>query len=184
MLRFPSQHVEPMIAVMAFFVTFFLLGFWHGQTWLFAGLGFLFGLGASGNKLHQLYVTKRLGRKRYKALAANPLYQIAARGLTFAWLSVGLLVFWLDWPALSGFVGDLGIAGSILVLVILVFGWCVGLLLHDIVKQIVLLPTWNGQPVARSRYLRTAWATSMVMVTALMALLMATPAPDVVYKGF
>ena len=54
MARFPSARAAPFLAVAAFFVTFFLIGLWHGQTSEFAVYGLLLGLGVSVNKLYQL----------------------------------------------------------------------------------------------------------------------------------
>src|SRR6202044_372706 len=43
MRRFPSPAAEPLFATIAFFVTFFLVGVWHGQTSEFIVFGFLQG---------------------------------------------------------------------------------------------------------------------------------------------
>ena len=112
MRRFPSQRVEPLLGVFAFFVTFFLIGAWHGQTSMFLFLGFLMGLGASVNKLYQIAMIKRLGRKGYRALVTMPTYAALSRGLTFTWVSFTLLWFWSTWNQLFGFLRLLGPAGT------------------------------------------------------------------------
>lgn len=179
MSRFPSQKVEPYLGVFAFFVTFFLIGLWHGQSSKFAVYGLLLGLGVSVNKLHQIVLAKRLGKKRYRALAAHPLYVAVARGLTFTYFTLSLIFFWAEWADIAmlgrtlGVVGLAGVtlatwAGATLILPITEFG-----------------PWLNAQaPVLRSRYLRTSFATAMATVTVGALTLMATPAPDIIYKNF
>ena len=61
MERFQSPAIEPFLGVFAFFVTFFLVGAWHGQTSEFLFFGVLLGLGISLNKLYQILLAKRSG---------------------------------------------------------------------------------------------------------------------------
>ena len=60
--RFPSRSSEPAIVVLALFVTFFLVGAWHGQTTTFLFFGVLQGSGVAVNRLFQFSMTKRLGK--------------------------------------------------------------------------------------------------------------------------
>jgi D-alanyl-lipoteichoic acid acyltransferase DltB (MBOAT superfamily) len=184
MKRFPSRKAEPFLAVATFFVTFFLIGLWHGSTPIFAVYGLLLGLGASVNKLWQVELAKRLGKKGYKALAANPLYANVSRGLNFTWLSLSLVCFWADGAqiaTLTSTLGPLGIAAAILLSVL---GWALTLALWDLAHDLALSPRWNDRPILMSRYIRTAWATALVLVAVTTMTLMASPAPDVVYKTF
>jgi D-alanyl-lipoteichoic acid acyltransferase DltB (MBOAT superfamily) len=184
MPRFPSPRVEPLLAVFAFFVTFFLIGLWHGQTSMFIVYGLLLGLGASGNKLFQVAMAKWFGKKRYKALAANPAYQLVARGLTFAWLSASLVCFWADPVLLGDLARRLGPAGVVLAFVAATLGCGAVLSVWEAARRIALAPTWESRPVLLSRYVRTAWATALVLIASTTMMLMASPAPDVVYKSF
>ena len=60
MRRYPSPNLESFFAVIAYFVTFFLVGVWHGQTSEFIVFGALQGLGVSVNKLHQVVLASML----------------------------------------------------------------------------------------------------------------------------
>jgi len=44
--------------------------------------------------------------------------------------------------------------------------------------------TWKQEPLVRSRYVRTAWDTSLLVVTLTSIVLLDSPAPDIVYKTF
>ena len=100
MRRISSITLEPFLSVVCFFITFFLVGVWHGRTSEFVFYGVLQGLGVSVNKLWQVLLTRSLGRKRYKSVSARPMYRLLARGLTFSWFALTLFWFWADWRQL------------------------------------------------------------------------------------
>lgn len=184
MERATAPALAPSIAVGAYFVTFFLVGVWHGQTSEFVFFGFLQGGGVALNKLYQLVMQNRLGRKRYNVLAANSVYVALARGLTFTWFAFTLLWFWSNWPQMAGFAHALGIEAAL----------CVGAAIFALAttliaaieagRDLVLRIQWRDRPVVLSRYVRTSWCTALVMVTAAVIILLASPAPEIVYKGF
>jgi D-alanyl-lipoteichoic acid acyltransferase DltB (MBOAT superfamily) len=74
MRRISSLSLQPLLGVFCFFVTFFLIGVWHGRTSEFIVFGVLTGGGMSINKLWQLGLVRALGRKAYKSLAKNVAY--------------------------------------------------------------------------------------------------------------
>ena len=53
----------PYFGVLAFFISFFVMGVWHGSTMVFVIYGLVMGAGVSINKLWQIAMTKRLGKK-------------------------------------------------------------------------------------------------------------------------
>ena len=79
MRRAHPQGLEPFLAVIAFFTTFFLVGAWHGQTSEFLFFGVLQGGGVSFNKLYQILLTQRIGKRGYRTVAANRLYAAICR---------------------------------------------------------------------------------------------------------
>ena len=184
MRRFPSQRMEPYFGVFAFFVTFFLIGVWHGQTWVFVFFGFLQGFGVSFNKLYQITMAKWLGRKGYKALAANGLYRAGARGLTFCWFAFTLFWFWSDWRQIGDVADALGLPLILPLCVVALVGMTVLLAAGEAIRSAVLAVRLSGTPVVRSRYVRTVWDTGLLVVTVSLVVLLNAPAPDIVYKAF
>jgi D-alanyl-lipoteichoic acid acyltransferase DltB (MBOAT superfamily) len=184
MARFPSPRAAPFLGVAAFFVTFFLIGLWHGQTSVFAVYGVLLGLGVSVNKLYQVEMAQRLGRKRYRALTDRLAYQALARGLTFAFFTVSLLFFWGSWPVIFELGAGLGIAGTALAVLLLILGASVVLTTGVGVRRACVEVRAFGTPLLLSRYSRTVWVTAMGAIAVAALSLLATPAPDVVYKTF
>jgi alginate O-acetyltransferase complex protein AlgI len=184
MERFPARAVEPFLGVIAFFVTFFLVGIWHGQTSEFVMFGILQGGGVAVNKLYQIQMAQRLGKKNYKALCAQPLYVIAARGLTFTWFTFTLFWFWSNWEQIGAFYASLGWVGTLLM-----WGavWAGASAVIEIVRnmwQWALLVKAGDTSVVRSRYTRTVCVTIFATLTTVFILLSNSPAPDIVYKTF
>lgn len=183
MSRFPSVSLEPYFGVAAYFVTFFLVGAWHGQTTIFLFFGFLQGGGVAMNKLYQIAMTRRLSSKGYRALGADPLYAALARGFTFTWFAFTLLWFWSSWDQLDGFVSIAGIP-TILAALVLVF--VVATLV--LAARARLRPLWNRPvregAISPSRYWRTIASTAMLVIVVALALILSGPAPDLVYKNF
>lgn len=109
--RVTAPKLAPYLAVLAFFVTFLLMGVWHGASSVFVVYGLLMGAGASVNKLWQVLAQKRLGKARYKALCEKPAAIYLARGLTAAYFALGLSCLWLDLRQLLSLWGRLGVPG-------------------------------------------------------------------------
>jgi D-alanyl-lipoteichoic acid acyltransferase DltB (MBOAT superfamily) len=109
--RYTSPRAGPYLGVAAFFVTFLIMGVWHGTTSVFVVYGLLMGAGASVNKLWQVVMTRRLGKKGYKALADRQASVYAARGLTFAYFALALTCLWVDMQHLLWLTQKLGAGG-------------------------------------------------------------------------
>lgn len=113
--RFRSPAAAPWLGVLAFFVTFLVLGLWHGTTPVFAVYGLLLGAGAGANKLWQLAMTRRLGKAAYRALGERGAYRALCRGATFAYFAMALTCLWVDLAQLGDLLralGPGGVAGS------------------------------------------------------------------------
>jgi D-alanyl-lipoteichoic acid acyltransferase DltB (MBOAT superfamily) len=184
MERITAPARAPYVAVGAYFVTFFLVGLWHGQTSEFVFFGFLQGGGVAVNKLYQLVMQGRLGRQRYTALACRPIYLALARGLTFTWFAFTLLWFWSNWAQMTGFAHALGVEAALGAGAAIFALATIAIAASEAVRALLLSVRWQEQPVLLSRYVRTSWCTALVMITAAAIVLFASPAPDIVYKGF
>jgi D-alanyl-lipoteichoic acid acyltransferase DltB (MBOAT superfamily) len=77
------------------FLTFLLVGAWHGTTWAFIVCGFVLAIGAVVNESWPKMLTKMIGKDRLKRLNKAFVYQCLCAGLTFAFLSVAFIPFWM-----------------------------------------------------------------------------------------
>jgi alginate O-acetyltransferase complex protein AlgI len=181
MRRFPSKKVEPVLGIFSYFVTFFLVGAWHGQTTMFLFFGVLQGLGVSLNKLYQVAMTRRLGRARYRELCNDRVYSTISRGLTFVYFSITMLWFWSTWSQLASFGAILGPVEIVctLLVVLVVASALLAALVH-------VGESWSVRlaPLTQSAYFRVACTTALIVVTLSVTVLLNAPAPHIVYKGF
>ena len=182
--RFPSRRAEPLLGVIAFFVTFFLVGVWHGRTSEFIMFGVLQGGGVAGNKLYQIVMARRLGRSGYRALCANPIYRAFARGLTFTWFTFTLFWFWSSWAQMERYASAAGASGLIATALTVWLGATVILAGIGPVRRASLSWSWRQHRVLLSRYTRTVWCTALVLVTASATFIVNLPAPHIVYRAF
>jgi D-alanyl-lipoteichoic acid acyltransferase DltB (MBOAT superfamily) len=184
MRRWPSPQMVPALGVFAFFVTFFLIGVWHGRTSEFVFYGFLLGAGVSLNKLYQIQMAKRLGRKRFKALGTNFFYVMGCRGLNFTFFAFYLLWFWSNWGDIGRMAQKLHGPAMAAVWLLIFGGSAVILTAWQYVRGAAQRITFDGDAFFLSRYFRTVWDTGLAFVLIAIMTLLNTPAPDIVYKAF
>jgi alginate O-acetyltransferase complex protein AlgI len=184
MRRSSSVAAEPMLGVFCFFVTFFLVGIWHGRTSEFVMYGLLQGAGISINKLWQLGMIRGLGRKGYKTLANHPAYIAFGRGLNFSWFALTLFWFWGSWEQLGKIFAGLGISSWLGVWLAVWICVTAFLALWEWLRAVLLSITTVGGPVLTSRYARVVYASALGLVAFVMTVLLSQPAPGIVYQAF
>lgn len=109
--KYLNPKVVPYYGVAAFFVTFFIIGLWHGTTLVFVVYGLFLGLGVSINKLYQVVMRKYLGKKRFTVLRSNKFYSVFCQSLTITYFAIALTCLWLDMTGLSKLFGNLRLSG-------------------------------------------------------------------------
>lgn len=98
---FPHPAVAPWLGALGYFLAFFLMGLWHGQTAALVLYGLALGAGVSANKVWQVAMARRLGRKPYAALGERAPYRLAAQALGLAYFVAALAFLWLPGEALA-----------------------------------------------------------------------------------
>lgn len=179
MRRFPERRFEAALGAIAYFVTFFLVGMWHGQTWMFVVFGLLNGAGVSGNKIYQLWMDAAIGKTRHRDLMANTLYQACCAGVTFAWFAIVLVFFWATWPQFGAIFGRFDAAAWLVSVAALVAGgaayWWI----------VTLASAADWRRFSRiGLYVRPAWYAALAMVVISVEVIFNAPAAHVVYKAF
>lgn len=170
---------DALVGAFAFFVTFFLVGAWHGTTSEFLFFGLLQGGGVAVNKLYQVFMAGRLGKKGYRALSANPLYAAACRGLTFVWFGFTMLWFWGDWATIAALGSAIGWTGGLIVFAIALATMTLILSLY-----VALLKWIDGGMQTGWKNARVMLATVQLTAIWAFAAILAAPAPEIVYKAF
>lgn len=184
MRRASSLTLQPYLGVLCFFVTFFLIGVWHGRTSEFVVFGILTGGGISINKLWQLRLVSGMGRKRYKELARKPLYIAFGRGLNFVWFGFTLFWFWADWERIGKTFSSMTVLQW---LTVWLAAWLIATLAlaawEALRASMLSLHTSSG-PVLTSRYARVVYVSALGLAAFVITVLLNQPAPDIVYKAF
>jgi alginate O-acetyltransferase complex protein AlgI len=184
MRRVTSVKAEPLLAVVCFFVTFFLIGLWHGRTSEFIMFGVLTGGGMSVNRLWQIGLTRALGRNGYKTLAKRPIYKALGRGLNFAWFSFTLFWFWGNWQQIHLMFSALPWAIWLAIWVVVWMMLSAGLALWEELRAALLSIHTSTGPVLLSRYARVVYASVFGLVSLVVTILLNLAAPPIVYKAF
>jgi len=184
MRRVRNPKLLPYASALALFVTFFLIGAWHGRSSKFLFFGLLNGFGVAANQAYRIAMMDRLGRKRFATLSQSPAYLFAGRGLTFTWVSFTLLWFWSDWPQLASFATAIGPAGLVTGAILLPVFSAIVLAMLKAMLELAPTPLGNGLSLLRSRYVRTAGLSAMLVAMLWVQGVMDAAPPEIVYKDF
>ena len=176
--------MEQTFGILSFFVTFFLIGIWHGRTSEYVFFGFLQGGGVAINKAWQVFLAKRLGRKPYREMAARPFYAAIARGLTFTWFAISLIWFWASWSQVGTAFFGAGPGAWIFAIGILWISAAVTLASWEWTRSKALDVRTGGQPWVTHPYTRTVFTTLLALTAFLIVAVLSQPAPGIVYRTF
>ncbi|MGI4878048.1 MAG: MBOAT family O-acyltransferase [Janthinobacterium lividum] len=182
--RFPAPAMVSTWTALCFFVTFFLVGAWHGQTSEYIMFGVLQGGGVSVNKLYQTAMARRLGRKPFRALSENRAYSSVMRGFTFMWFAFTLLWFWGNWDLLARLYAAPGAARGAVALALV---WLVATIVLDLLahgRDLMIGVRVRGTALLAFPEMRAAKAGSMLFLLATFTILLSAPPPPIVYKQF
>lgn len=183
----PDKAFGPYLAVISFFITFMVLGIWHGSTMIFFFEGLLFGIGASLNKLYQLQAKKWLHKDGYNRLKKSIFYGYLCRGLTFSYVSIALICLYLNAEQLDRFLS----LGVILGMIFLLSTFTI--MTVSIIPIMWLLDrmivwfriTQLCSHVSQSLLLGNAWlAFKLIILVCTLVLLEDAAVPKFIYQGF
>jgi alginate O-acetyltransferase complex protein AlgI len=181
--RMPQPALAPYLGVTAFFVTFFVMGIWHGTTMVFVIYGLLMGAGASVNKLWQLLMADRLGRKGYRALSEQPLYIYACRGLTCAFFTLGVTCLWVNMDQLCWLWSALGAVGVSSAALLTAAACGMAMFIQDF--AFIRVGRWFAWAIALSRpgAFGNLWSAAQILLILVVSTFF-HKAPEFVYRAF
>jgi D-alanyl-lipoteichoic acid acyltransferase DltB (MBOAT superfamily) len=179
MRKVPNPAFDPFVGAVSYFVTFFLIGIWHGSTVAFAIYGLLLAIGVSINKLHQVYLTKYLGRKAYRELSGRYPYRSTARGLTYAYYAFCMIFFWADIATATQVFERLGISGMLVCTAAILV---LAAISADIVERILLVT--DAADERMSPYARSVLASVLVLACFAVIIVTANVDAKIIYQAF
>jgi alginate O-acetyltransferase complex protein AlgI len=178
--RHRSARSKQYPAIAALFVTFFLVGAWHGPTSEFLFFGLLQGGGVAGNRLYQVGMARCLTPSGFDRLGDNALYRALARGLTFAFFAFTLLWFWATWAQIETFAQSLTAVRAAVAAVTTILAGAAILAIPEALGSVTI----RIGLIVRSRYSRTAFASAMLLAIGIASLVLNMSPPEIVYKQF
>ena len=174
--RFPT-----VTGMLCFFVTFLLMGVWHGTTEVYVVYGLLMGLGASVNKGWTVGLQTAVGRSAYRKLTGNPVYAAAARGVTFSYFTLALTCLWIgNITALASLCRHLSPTGLCETFAVIAVGFAVSYAAMDVVTRAT---SYFSSAGPRSFLLGNSKLASQILVVVLLFGLM-SHTPDFVYGAY
>jgi alginate O-acetyltransferase complex protein AlgI len=186
--RWGSPATMPYLGVIAFFVTFLVMGIWHGSSAIYVFYGLFLGFGMAANKLYQVEMVRRFGRPTYRALCARAWYRHLCRALTLAYFAIALTCVWLAPARSSAMASATGLAvgaAAFLILTLGIFVLSAGLAcvqpLYDRARRAIHRLGFGIDGVSA---LRPVWTGVKLFVVVNIALIAGGSAPEFVYKVF
>ena len=178
-----TARAMPYLGVIAFFMTFFVMGVWHGSTMVFVVYGLVMGAGVSIDKVWQLWLVARLGKKGARTLSAHPIYMAAATGITISFFSIAVTALWVDWAQLHQLSISVGMTGLIVTFLLLAAAAAVWF------PTIDWLRAKTGQMQMKSSFVANSPVLRQVLlgVSVLFVVVVTSffhKAPEFVYKAF
>jgi alginate O-acetyltransferase complex protein AlgI len=168
--------------VVAFFLTFFLMGMWHGTTAAFYIYGLLLASGVAVNKLYQVSLAAIIGKKPYQRLCSQWLYACISRGLALSFFAVAVTCLWSDKNQLlilyHGFGASRLIAGFFMLAIIM----AVFLMIAE--KTVGLCNNlWMGFHPSIRNGIRYSGLAAMIFLISVVKIVSQT-VPEIYYKLF
>lgn len=187
-IRWPKKNKAALIGSIAFFVTFMLMGIWHGTTWVYVVYGAMLGLGVVVNKQYQLRAAARLGKQGYKDLCSRPWYVALCRATTLSYVAVALTCMWMTPSHAHLFATPASLFVMVAAFAFLIsavfsvayFGYWAGKLsrkIHVPIEQ--TLAIFSLEP-----WLAPCWTAVKISIVFVMINVAGGAAPEFIYKAF
>lgn len=133
-----SRSAAPYLAVPAFFVTFFVMGIWHGTTAAFVIYGVMLASGVSANMFFQILAQRGLGRKKYRKLCGNFVYRNLCRSSMIAFFALSLTCLWFDADEIAQMAILFGVLGLIKLWITASIAVFVAVLIWDLAESVLM----------------------------------------------
>ncbi|OGX53303.1 MAG: hypothetical protein A2267_02740 [Omnitrophica WOR_2 bacterium RIFOXYA12_FULL_38_10] len=106
-----SPKLFNLFGIIAYFITFFIVGLWHGSTFSSVIYGLLLGTGVSLNKLYDNLCRQKLSKENYSKLNNNIIFNTFTSGLTFSYMFISTSCLFLSAQRISWLIRSLSFTG-------------------------------------------------------------------------
>lgn len=182
--KYLNPKIVPYYGVVAFFITFFTMGLWHGTTLVFVVYGLFLGLGVSVNKLYEVVMRKYLGKKRFTGLRSNKFYSVFCQSLTITYFAIALTCLWLDMTGLLKLFERLGLSGTTAAIGLCIVLTLMGIFISGLIKIIANFMTKHLPIDTSGFWVRQLGLSGRLFIIILIMFSQATQIPVITYVGF
>ncbi len=137
------KKIAPYWGVIAFFITFLLMGIWHGSTTIFVIYGLFLAVGVSFNKLYEVILRDIIGKKRFKKLRQNTGYMYFCRGMTTMYFCFALTCLRVNTDQLLVLWKDLGLVTFLWIFFSMSFAIGIIWLVYYKIKSVVKIAPYS-----------------------------------------
>lgn len=172
-----SKKFIPVIGVIAYFITFLIIGIWHGSL----TLGVFLAMGVSVNKIAQIIFANKLDKNTYKKMRSNVVYQYFCRGLVFGYFA--LSGAWL-WITPEYFFSKMSIIDTVVMTMMISVVSAVVLYICSFFVQIYHKIVRGMTDFLMSITIQNLWVCAKVFILMYVIFARTNPAPEFIYKAF
>lgn len=166
----------------ALFLSFGLLGVWHGRTWPFLLCGFMLAIGAVLNNTFRVGM-KQLVPTIYKRLASNLAYQSLCSSLTFFYIALAISGLWLSGAEMVDRYSEMSYIVPVCLVLILV--QAIAILILRGIGSVGIMKTVLAGTLRTFRDNTSYHSISLkIIILAIWYFVSLSQVPDFVYKGF
>tara|TARA_R110002126_G_scaffold4971_21_gene26057 strand:- start:3493 stop:5166 length:1674 start_codon:yes stop_codon:yes gene_type:complete len=133
-----SRNAGPYLAVPSFFVTFFIMGIWHGTTPAFVVYGLMLAVGVSVNMAFKTFMQRLLGRKVYNSYSGRTVCKNISRATMIAFFAFSLSCLWLDASEIARLVSVLGMFGVLKIWITASFATYLAVVAWDFAERCIM----------------------------------------------
>jgi len=169
----------------AYFISFGLLGLWHGRTWPFALCGLMFATGSVLNHSWRVAASRLLSKDSLARLNASQLWRALASAVTFFYIAIAITGLWLSGPEFIAILRSFTLRAGAVATMLIILALAVGILVLRSVLE------WAPARKTLATLLRLIFGTETSLAIAIKIFVVivwyfsfSTRLPDFVYRGF
>jgi alginate O-acetyltransferase complex protein AlgI len=168
-----------------YFISFGLLGLWHGRTWPFVLCGLMFATGSVLNHSIRVVTSRSMGKEGLLRLNGNYAWQALGSAVTFFYIAIAITGLWLSGPEFIAILQAFTLRAACLATIIVILPLAAGIL----ALRIVLAKAPVRETLATLLRLIFETETSLAIAIKIFSVIVwyfafSTHLPDFVYRGF
>jgi alginate O-acetyltransferase complex protein AlgI len=177
---------NPAVATLpAYFISFGLLGLWHGRTWPFILCGFMLATGSVLNHSYRVVISRLMSKEGLARLNANQMWQALGSAVTFFYIAIAITGLWLSGAEFIAVLQSFTLSAACLTTIIVILSLAAGILALRIGLERAPVRKTLGILLRLVFGTETSFAIALkIFIVIVWYFAFSTHLPDFVYRGF